>query len=52
MKKPTTKDVADLAGVSQATVSMILNNKKTELLCILRYFQKSSTLRACPVFGK
>ena len=28
MKKPTTKDVADLAGVSQATVSMILNNKK------------------------
>ncbi len=28
IKKPTTKDVADLAGVSQATVSMILNNKK------------------------
>lgn len=28
IKKPTTKDVADLAEVSQATVSMILNNKK------------------------
>lgn len=27
INKPTTKDVADLAGVSQSTVSMILNNK-------------------------
>lgn len=28
MKKPTARDVAELAEVSQATVSMILNNKK------------------------
>ncbi len=28
MKKPTAKDVAQLAGVSQATVSMILNKKE------------------------
>ena len=27
MKKPTSKDVAKLANVSQATVSMILNKK-------------------------
>jgi LacI family transcriptional regulator len=28
MKKPTAKDVAQMAGVSQTTVSMILNNKE------------------------
>ncbi len=56
MKKPTSKDVAKLAGVSQSTVSFVLNNKNDVSISPetrAKVFEAAKKLNYVPnIFGK